>query len=236
MFCTMVQNTSFPERLIAMKRKMFFVLLFFTFIFSGAVLTQSATGSCAPKKVKLNVKKLTLSKGSSYTLRTYNMKKKQTVRFVSDNEAVVSVSPQKPRSKNAEINAIGTGSTVVRANIYSAKGRLMRTLKTKIQVTPLAISIKFTHRKVKLNVDDTMKLSVIIKPSTSQEIPLYETTDPDVVTVNSKGMITAVAPGEAVIKATLISSSQKVECRVIVLDEDPVTPAPVQNNSSDRKH
>ncbi len=216
-----------------MKRKMFFVLLFFTFIFSGAVLTQSATGSCAPKKVKLNVKKLTLSKGSSYTLRTYNMKKKQTVRFVSDNEAVVSVSPQKPRSKNAEINAIGTGSTVVRANIYSAKGKLMRTLKTKIQVTPLAISIKFTHRKVKLNVDDTMKLSVIIKPNTSQEIPLYETSDPDIVTVNSKGMITAVAPGEAIIKATLLSSGQKVECRVIIFDEGSVTPAPDQDNFSD---
>ena len=219
-----------------MKRKMFFVLLFFIFVFSGAVLTQSATGSCAPKKVKLNVKKLTLSKGSSYTLRTYNMKKKQSVRFVSDNEEIVSISPQKSRSKNAEIHAIGTGSTVVRANIYSAKGKLMRTLKTKVQVTPLAISIKFTHRKVKLNVDDTMKLSVIIKPSTSQEIPLYETSDPDVVMVNSKGVITAVAPGEAVIKATLISSRHKVECRVIVLDEDPVTPAPVQNNSSDRKH
>lgn len=218
-----------------MKRKMFFVLLFLIFVFSGAVLTQSATGSCAPKKIKLNVKKLTLSKGSSYTLRTYNMKKKQSVRFVSDNEEIVSIS-QKSRSKNAEIHAIGTGSTVVRANIYSVKGKLMRTLKTKVQVTPLAISIKFTHRKVKLNVDDTMKLSVIIKPSTSQEIPLYETSDPDVVMVNSKGVITAVAPGEAVIKATLISSRQKVECRVIVLDEDPVTPAPVQNNSSDRKH
>lgn len=219
-----------------MKRKMFFIILFFTFILSSAVLTQSATGSCAPKapkKVKLNVKKLTLAKGSTYTLRTYNMKKKQTVRFVSDNEAVVSVTPQKPRSKSAEINAVGTGSTVVRASIYSAKGKLTRTLKTKIQVTPFAISIKFTHRKVKLNVDESMKLSVIIKPSTSQEIPLYETSDPDVVTINSKGVITAVAPGEAIVKATLLSSGQKVVCKVIVHDEIDATPAPDQHDSYD---
>ena len=201
-----------------MKRKMFFIILFFTFILSSAVLTQSATGSCAPKKVKLNVKKLTLAKGSTYTLRTYNMKRKQTVRFVSDNEAVVSVTPQKPRSKSAEINA---------------KGKLTRTLKTKIQVTPFAISIKFTHRKVKLNVDESMKLSVIIKPSTSQEIPLYETSDPDVVTINSKGVITAVAPGEAIVKATLLSSGQKVVCKVIVHDEIDATPAPDQHDSYD---
>lgn len=233
MCCTTVQYTSFLERLIAMKRKMFFIILFFTFILSSAVLTQSATGSCAPKKVKLNVKKLTLAKGSTYTLRTYNMKRKQTVRFVSDNEAVVSVTPQKPRSKSAEINAVGTGSTVVRASIYSAKGKLTRTLKTKIQVTPFAISIKFTHRKVKLNVDESMKLSVIIKPSTSQEIPLYETSDPDVVTINSKGVITAVAPGEAIVKATLLSSGQKVVCKVIVHDEIDATPAPDQHDSSD---
>lgn len=216
-----------------MKRKLFFIILFFTFIFSGAVLTQSATGSCAPKKVKLNVKKLTLSKGSTYTLRTYNMRRKQSVRFVSDNEAIVSVAPQKPKSKSAQINAIGTGNTIVRASIYSAKGRLIRTLKTKIQVTPLAISIKFIHRKVKLNVNDTMKLPVIIKPSTSQEIPLYETSDPDIVTVNSKGMITAVAPGDVIIKATLLSSGQKVECQVIVPEEEPAPPDSDPDISSD---
>lgn len=206
-----------------MKRQILYFFFSFLFIFSLAVLVQSSSASCASKKAKLNVKKLTLTKGNNYTLRVYNMKKKQSVRFVSDDMTIVSVTEknngQSNHPKSAVITATGVGSTTVRANIYSSKGKLTRTLKTKVQVTPYAVSIKFTQKKVKLEVSDTMKLSVIIKPNTSQEIPLFETSDPDVVTVNSKGVITAVAPGEAVITATLLSSGQKVQCQVQVVPE-----------------
>ncbi len=204
-----------------MKRRIFYYFFSFLFLFSMAVLVQSSSASCAPKRPKLNVRKLTLTKENNYTLRVYNMKKKQSVRFVSDNTAIVTVAEknngQNSRPKSAVITAAGIGNTIVRANIYSGKGKLVRTLKTKVQVTPYAVSIKFTQKKVKLEVSDSMKLSVLIKPNTSQEIPLFETSNPDIVTVNSKGIITAVAPGEAVITATLLSSGQKVQCHVQVV-------------------
>ncbi len=204
-----------------MKRRIFYYFFSFLFLFSFAVLVQSSSASCAPKRPKLNVRKLTLTKENNYTLRVYNMKKKQSVRFVSDNTAIVTVAEknngQNSRPKSAVITAAGIGNTIVRANIYSGKGKLVRTLKTKVQVTPYAVSIKFTQKKVKLEVSDSMKLSVLIKPNTSQELPLFETSNPDIVTVNSKGVITAVAPGEAVITATLLSSGQKVQCHVQVV-------------------
>ncbi len=132
-----------------MKHKICYTLFSLLFILSLTVLVQSSSASCATKKTKLNVTKLTLTKGNNYTLRVYNTKRKQTVRFVSDDTAVVTVAEKSnvpgSRSKSAVITATGTGSTIVRANIYSGKGKLVRTLKTKVQVTPYGVSIKFTH-------------------------------------------------------------------------------------------
>lgn len=201
-----------------MKRKSIFLFFLFSLVLSATVLTQSAQGSCAPKRAKINVKKLTLAKGDRYTLRAYNTKRKQTVRFTSSDPTIVTVT-ENERSKHAEITAIGIGNAVVYTNIYSTKGKLIRSLKTRIQITPLAISIKFAQRKVRTYVDDSTKLSVIIKPNTSLESPVYETSDEEIVTVNSKGIITAVAPGEAVITATLLSSGQKTKCLIEVLDD-----------------
>lgn len=205
-----------------MKHKFLFALL--AFVLCAAIVIPANGADSASKKTKLNVKKLTLTKNESYTLRVYNMKKNQTVKFVSDNETIVMVNEKrntlKRSDKSADITAVNVGSTFVRANIYSKKGKLVRTLKTNVKVTPYAISIKFTQKKVNLDVSDTVKLSVIIKPSTSQELPLFSTSNPDVVTVNSKGVITAVSPGEAVITATLLSNGQAATCTVCVLPEE----------------
>ena len=74
-----------------MKNRLFYLMLFCFFAFAVAITSQSATGNCAPKKTKLNIKKLTLTKNDTYTLRIYNSKKKQTVNFVSDDPNIVSV-------------------------------------------------------------------------------------------------------------------------------------------------
>lgn len=209
-----------------MRRK--FLFIFLALILCASIVVPANGADSASKKTKINVKKLTLTKNENYTLRVYNMKKNQTVKFVSDNETIVMVNEQRNMSKvsdkSADITAVNVGSTFVRANIYSKKGKLMRSLKTRVKVTPYAISIKFTQKKVNLNVSDTAKLSVIIKPSTSQELPLFSTSDPDVVTINSKGVITAVSPGEAVITATLLSNGQKATCTVCVLPEEEDSP------------
>lgn len=200
-----------------MKRNIILFIFTFFFVFSMAVLVSSSTSECAVKKTKLNVKKLTLVKADNYTLRVYNMKKRQTIKFSSDDSSIVTVTEVSGHSRSTSITAVNVGSTYVRANIYNKKGKLIRSLKTSVKVTPYAISIKFTQRKVKLNVADTMKLSVIIKPVTSQELPLFESSNSDIVSVNSRGIITALSTGEATITATLLSSGQKVRCTVQVL-------------------
>ncbi len=199
-----------------MKRKILLFMLSFVLLFSTTMLLQANTGSCAPKKAKINVKKLTLTKTEDYTLRVYNMKKNQTVKFVTEDDDIISLYQKNSRSKTATVTASNTGTAVIRANVYNKKGRLVRSLKTTIKVTPFAISIKFAQKKVKLKVANTRKLSVIIKPSTSQETPIFESSDTDIVTVNSRGVITAISGGEAYITATLLSNGQRVRCRIIV--------------------
>lgn len=199
-----------------MKHKFFITIFSLLLVFSLAVTAQPSAGLCAPKKMKLNVKKLTLPKNDTYTLRIYNLKKKHTIDFSSDDETIATVKKTSANGKTAVVTPVNIGSTNIRAGIYNRKGKLVRTLKTHVRVTPLAVSVKFAQRKIELGVSDSMRLSVLIKPDLSEELPIFESSDPNVVTVNSKGIITAIAPGNATITATLLSNGQKTTCAVSV--------------------
>lgn len=165
-----------------------------------------------------------------YKLRLYNTKKRQTIVFSSDNESIATVTST-TQPKLAVVTAVNPGNTYVRATISNSRGRVVRTLKVKVKVTPYAVSVKFGKKKIYLNETKNTKLNTIIKPNISQEIPLYESSDTDVATVNSRGIVTAVAAGEAVITATLLSSGQSASCTVVVKPE-PVETVPPEATST----
>ncbi len=213
------------------KIKIIFSWLLIGILFLGAL--EPGSDAFAAKKnkyIRMNVKSITLSKNGMYKLRLYNTKKRQTIVFSSDNEAVATVvSTTQP--KLAVVTAVNPGNTYVRATISNSRGRVVRTLKVKVKVTPYAVSVKFGKKKIYLNETKNTKLNTIIKPNISQEIPLYESSDTDVATVNSRGIVTAVAAGEAVITATLLSSGQSASCTVVVKPE-PVETAPPDATST----
>lgn len=213
------------------KIKIIFSWLLIGILFLGAL--EPGSDAFAAKKnkyIRMNVKSITLSKNGMYKLRLYNTKKRQTIVFSSDNEAVATVvSTTQP--KLAVVTAVNPGNTYVRATISNSRGRVVRTLKVKVKVTPYAVSVKFGKKKIYLNETKNTKLNTIIKPNISQEIPLYESSDTDVATVNSRGIVTAVAAGEAVITATLLSSGQSASCTVVVKPK-PVETAPPDATST----
>ena len=213
------------------KIKIIFSWLLIGILFLGAL--EPGSDAFAAKKnkyIRMNVKSITLSKNGMYKLRLYNTKKRQTIVFSSDNEAVATVvSTTQP--KLAVVTAVNPGNTYVRATISNSRGRVVRTLKVKVKVTPYAVSVKFGKKKIYLNETKNTKLNTIIKPNISQEIPLYESSDTDVATVNSRGIVTAVAAGEAVITATLLSSGQSASCTVVGKPE-PVETAPPDATST----
>lgn len=213
------------------KNKIIFSWLLIGVLFLGAL--EPGSDAFAAKKnkyIRMNVKSVTLSKNGMYKLRLYNTKKRQTIVFSSDNESIATVTST-TQPKLAVVTAVNPGNTYVRATISNSRGRVVRTLKVKVKVTPYAVSVKFGKKKIYLNETRNTKLNTIIKPNISQEIPLYESSDTDVATVNSRGIVTAVAAGEAVITATLLSSGQSASCTVVVKPE-PVETVPPEATST----
>lgn len=213
------------------KIKIIFSWLLIGVLFLGAL--EPGSDAFAAKKnkyIRMNVKSVTLSKNGMYKLRLYNTKKRQTIVFSSDNESITTVTST-TQPKLAVVTAVNPGNTYVRATISNSRGRVVRTLKVKVKVTPYAVSVKFGKKKIYLNETKNTKLNTIIKPNISQEIPLYESSDTDVATVNSRGIVTAVAAGEAVITATLLSSGQSASCTVVVKPE-PVETVPPEATST----
>ena len=213
------------------KIKIIFSWLLIGVLFLGAL--EPGSDAFAAKKnkyIRMNVKSVTLSKNGMYKLRLYNTKKRQTIVFSSDNESIATVTST-TQPKLAVVTAVNPGNTYVRATISNSRGRVVRTLKVKVKVTPYAVSVKFGKKKIYLNETKNTKLNTIIKPNISQEIPLYESSDTDVATVNSRGIVTAVAAGEAVITATLLSSGQSASCTVVVQPE-PVETVPPEATST----
>lgn len=213
------------------KNKIIFSWLLIGVLFLGAL--EPGSDAFAAKKnkyIRMNVKSVTLSKNGMYKLRLYNTKKRQTIVFSSDNESIATVTST-TQPKLAVVTAVNPGNTYVRAAISNSRGRVVRTLKVKVKVTPYAVSVKFGKKKIYLNETKNTKLNTIIKPNISQEIPLYESSDTDVATVNSRGIVTAVAAGEAVITATLLSSGQSASCTVVVKPE-PVETVPPEATST----
>lgn len=213
------------------KIKIIFSWLLIGVLFLGAL--EPGSDAFAAKKnkyIRMNVKSVTLSKNGMYKLRLYNTKKLQTIVFSSDNESIATVTST-TQPKLAVVTAVNPGNTYVRATISNSRGRVVRTLKVKVKVTPYAVSVKFGKKKIYLNETKNTKLNTIIKPNISQEIPLYESSDTDVATVNSRGIVTAVAAGEAVITATLLSSGQSASCTVVVKPE-PVETVPPEATST----
>lgn len=213
------------------KIKIIFTWLLIGVFFLGALEPGSEAFAAKKNKyIRMNVKSVTLSKNGMYKLRLYNTKKRQTIVFSSDNESIATVTST-TQPKLAVVTAVNPGNTYVRATISNSRGRVVRTLKVKVKVTPYAVSVKLGKKKIYLNETKNTKLNTIIKPNISQEIPLYESSDTDVATVNSRGIVTAVAAGEAVITATLLSSGQSASCTVVVKPE-PVETAPPDATST----
>lgn len=77
--------------------------------------------------------------------------------------------------------------------------------------------VQITPEEVTLGIGETQKLTVTVEPSDATD-PAYslESSDPSVAAVQND-VVTAVAPGEAVITATTADGSLKATCKVTVV-------------------
>ena len=195
-------------------KKKFTSLLVFVLIFS--MILPAGTSFAAAKKTKLNMKKLNMTVGSTFSLRVYNAKKKQKITFTSSKPSIATVKTDSPNARYASVSALAVGSSVITVTVKKGK-KVVRTLKCRVRVSPNAVSIKFMRNEVSVPVSRKMRLETIIKPNTSAEKPVFESSDVSVATVNSRGVVTGISPGTVTITATLLSRNLTASCVVTVL-------------------
>ena len=195
-------------------KKKFTSLLVFVLLIS--MVLPAGTSFAAGKKPKLNMKKLNMTVGSTFSLRVYNAKKRHKI--TSSKPSIATVKTETQNARYASVSALAVGSSVITVTVKKGK-KVVRNLKCRVRVSPNAVSIKFMKNQVSVPLSQRTRLETIIKPNTSAERPVFESSDESIAIVNSRGVVMGVSPGTVTITATLLSRNLTASCVVTVLPD-----------------
>ena len=136
---------------------------------------------------------------------------KLTVEWSSSDEAIVTVDAE------GNVTAVDAGEAYVTATVKDKDGLTATTL-VRVAVTPTGVEAPETLELV-TNGENAKNLDAKIVPEDATGVKLaYESSDEAVATVDENGMVTAVADGECVITAYVISNTDDVAVDTKVVD------------------
>ena len=136
---------------------------------------------------------------------------KLTVEWSSSDEAIVTVDAE------GNVTAVDAGEAYVTATVKDNDGLTATTL-VRVAVTPTGVEAPETLELV-TNGENAKNLDAKIVPEDATGVKLaYESSDEAVATVDENGMVTAVADGECVITAFVISDTDDVAVDTKVVD------------------
>ena len=140
---------------------------------------------------------------------------KLTVEWSSSDEAIVTVDAE------GNVTAVDAGEAYVTATVKDNDGLTATTL-VRVAVTPTGVEAPETLELV-TNGENAKNLDAKIVPEDATGVKLaYESSDENVATVDENGMVTAVADGECVITAYVISDEEEAPVDTEVSDSEPV--------------
>ena len=140
---------------------------------------------------------------------------KLTVEWSSSDEAIVTVDAE------GNVTAVDAGEAYVTATVKDKDGLTATTL-VRVAVTPTGVEAPETLELV-TNGESAKNLDAKIVPEDATGVKLaYESSDENVATVDEKGLVTAVADGECVITAYVISNEEKTPVDTAVAESEPV--------------
>lgn len=140
---------------------------------------------------------------------------KLTVEWSSSDETVVTVDTE------GNVTAVSAGEAYVTATVKD-KDALTATTMVRVAVTPTGVEAPETLELV-TNGENAKNLEAKIVPEDATGVKLaYESSNENVATVDENGMVTAVADGECVITAYVVSDAGDVAVDTEVADSEPV--------------
>ena len=180
------------------RRKSMFMILMVMLI---CVFVMPVSASAA----KMNKKSATMYTGKTLQLKVTGTSKKAA--WSSSRKSVVKV------NQKGKITAVKKGSAVIRAKIGK------KTYQCKVTVKQRATSVSLNKDSYFMVPGKTWTPQVTVQPSNTNDKRIqWSSSNKAVAKVNSKGKITAVANGTAVITATTKDGSKrKASCTVYVL-------------------
>ena len=157
--------------------------------------------------------------GKSDILSVYKVPSDSDITYKSSDESILTVKALEDNS--CEYTGKSVGTAVITVKVKERVFFFMEsttTLKFTVDVTPLAVSVKLSKTRLKMPLDANRKLQYTIRPSISDEIPDFKSSNTNIVTVSPKGLIKSVGVGTATITATIENGSTDT-CKITVIDK-----------------
>ena len=199
-------------------RSVVFCLLSLSLAFAFSCKPEEKDPEPSPKNVSgvyLSMSELTLEAGTSFTLSVTVQPSdadNKNVSWSSDNSGIATV------DQSGVVTAVKPGTATI--TVTTADGG--KTATTKITVTKAPTGIKLDKSTLKITMGKKETLKATISPSdASEKVINWASDNTSAATVDSKGEVTAVKPGKAVITATTAVGSFKAQCEVTVTPIEP---------------
>ena len=150
--------------------------------------------------IKLNKEKLEILKGQNDTLiATFTPEDTTFVgkaNFKSSDESIITV------NEDGKLTAIKEGEATITATVKDGENEFNATCEVSVKEIPLN-TITIDKTDFELNISNTEKLNVIFEPAntTDDKDIEWSSSDENIVSVNSEGIVTAKAEGTAIITA-----------------------------------
>lgn len=174
---------------------------------------EESTEVILPTKVTLNTTSASLKLNQTIQLKATISPTNATnksITWSSDNTNVATV------DTNGLVRTVGYGKAVIKAT--TVNGKTASCTVTVASIEPKGIKLSQTKASMKLG--NTLQLTATINPENATDKTVVWTSDnTESVIVNEDGLVTAVNPGKAVIKAGTINGKQ-ASCTVIAYNPD----------------
>ena len=167
--------------------------------------------------VTLNRETMTLQAGFNYTLQatvTPSTATNKLVTWTSSDERVVKV------NSNGTVSAIAGGKATVTATTVS--GGHTASCVFNVLEEPTGIELDYNVRNMYVGQVATITPYVLPETATSRDVT-WTSSNSKIVTVSSKGMVTALSRGTAIVTAKTVSGNYTATCAITVGDKVNVT-------------
>ena len=134
----------------------------------------------------------------------------------STDESILKIT--KSNSSSCEYRGVRPGTAEITVRVSKPRFLFVPNniyLHCSVTVSPRAVSIKFTKNKYRVQPGTKKKLKLTTRPSISKEKATFESSDTEIVEIDTNGRIYAKSIGTVTITAK-ISNGKTAKCKVIV--------------------